>query len=254
MAEVLETIYFETLVGTESVKLPLPFINANFRAHVRVKDYLPHRLEDFAFAKVKRSIYDALSDDEQAGSSSDDQDETLDQYIDATKISGWEWRFYLRLEDAEPSGEGNTTDSLWVAVDNAAAQCLLSMNASDLRNSKRMVSRLREKLFYLWGDLEEHKTKKLLQTERGGKQARANQPPVDSDDDEDASGKSAHPLADATSLAPANRPFACCIKQYGVPIRETDELKADAGERQRWQRMYGLFGTQIAASETANAE
>jgi len=47
-------------------------------------------------------------------------------------------------------------------------------------------------------------------------------------------------------LAPRNKPFTCCIKQYGVKVEEKDPLKADAGNGQRWQRVFGLFGTFIA--------
>lgn len=47
------------------------------------------------------------------------------------------------------------------------------------------------------------------------------------------------------NLAPKNKAFTCCIKQYGVKVDEDDPTKADASDEQRWQRMFGLFGTQI---------
>ncbi|KAM3512831.1 hypothetical protein MY11210_003536 [Beauveria gryllotalpidicola] len=231
--ELLEQIYFETLIGNDAAKLPLPFINANYRASVRVKDYLPHRLEDFAYPKLKGDIYDALSDS-QPESSDDDEAYNIDSFVSSEKIAGWEWRFYLLLEDVRDS-ETEPRDKVWVTVDNHAAQCLLNMNACDLRNSKRTLSTLREKLFHLWGDLEERKTQTLLRIEKAEKQARANKPPADSDDEEAS-----------VAVVPTNLPFTCCIKQYGVKLREADEAKADAGEGKRWQRMYGLFGTQIS--------
>lgn len=46
-------------------------------------------------------------------------------------------------------------------------------------------------------------------------------------------------------LAPNNKAFTCCIKQYGVKVDEGDRSKANAGEGQRWQRMFALFGTQV---------
>lgn len=234
VAELLEQIYFETLIGQDAAKLPLPFINANYRTSVRVKNYLPHRLEDFAFAKLKGDVYDVLSDAE-SESSVDSDDETMDRFVTSTKIAGWEWRFHLLLEDARDP-DSDQKDTVWVTVDNHAAQCLLNMNASDLRTSKHTLSQLREKLFYLWGDLEEQKTEKLRRKEKAEKQARANGAPQDSDDETSGAGR----------LMPANLPFSCCIKQYGVKKREADEAKADAGEGRRWQRMYGLFGTQIS--------
>jgi protection-of-telomeres protein 1 len=50
---------------------------------------------------------------------------------------------------------------------------------------------------------------------------------------------------DADIIVPKNKAFTCCIRQYGVKVDEEDAAKADAGEGQRWQRMFGLFGTQI---------
>jgi protection of telomeres protein 1 len=46
-------------------------------------------------------------------------------------------------------------------------------------------------------------------------------------------------------LAPRNKPFTCCVKQYGVKVKEKDPSKADAGNGERWQRMFGLFGAFI---------
>lgn len=239
-------MYFETLVGTDATKLPLPFINANYRASVRVKNYLPHRLEDFAFAKLKGNVYDVLSDAE-SDSSDDSEDATLDRFVTAERIAGWEWRFHLLLEDArDDSDDAAQKDEVWVTVDNHAAQCLLNMNACDLGNSKSEVAKLREKLFYLWGDLEEQKAKRLQRKAKADRQARTNAPPADSDDEEKGGPSS--------GIAPANRPFSCCIKQYGVKMREADEAKADAGEGRRWQRMYGLFGTQISVPDMVRTE
>ncbi|EGX91443.1 telomere-binding alpha subunit central domain protein [Cordyceps militaris CM01] len=245
VAELLEQFYFETLIGKDAAKLPLPFTNANYRATVRVTDYLPHSLADFAFPKRKTGMYHALSSDgESEPSEGGDDEQTMDRHVTSEKIVGWEWRFHLLLEDAQDPDAAHH-DKVWVTVDNHAAQCLLSMNACDLRNSKAVVARLREKLFYLWGDLEEKKTARLQRREKVEKQARANGPPVDSDDEEAAS---------AAAVVPANRPFSCCIRQYGIKMREEDEGKADAGEKKRWQRMYGLFGTQISVPDMARAE
>ncbi|KAJ6785819.1 hypothetical protein PWT90_06038 [Aphanocladium album] len=251
VAELLETSYFDTIVNAEATKLPLPFINAKYRANVRVKDYRPHRLEDFAFARIKADIYDALSDPESESSSDDDDDEAarMDRFVESKKIKGWEWSFQLLLEAATGS-DAETKDCVWVTVDNHAAQCLLNLNAGDLKNSKTLVAQLREKLFYLWGDLEEHKTKKLLRGAQAEKQARANGPPADSDDDDDDDDDE-----DAAAPVPAkNLPFSCCIKQYGMKRDEADEAKADAGQGKRWQRMYALFGTQIYVPDMSRTQ
>ncbi|RKF58981.1 putative telomere-binding alpha subunit central domain-containing protein [Erysiphe neolycopersici] len=49
----------------------------------------------------------------------------------------------------------------------------------------------------------------------------------------------------STKITPSNKAFKCCIQQYGVKVPENDVSKADAGNHQRWQRLYGLFGTII---------
>ncbi|OAA66122.1 telomere-binding alpha subunit central domain protein [Cordyceps fumosorosea ARSEF 2679] len=237
VAELLEQVYFETLIGKDAAKLPLPFTNASYRASVRVKNYLPHKLEDFAFARLEGDVYDVLSDPEYDSSSSDDDnEEDMNSYVTSEKIIGWEWRFHLLLEDAQDADA-----NVWVTVDNHAAQCLLAMDACDLRNSRAVLSRLREKMFHLWGDLEELKTCKLQGRAAAERRARANGPPADSSDVEEAAA-----AASSEAEMPSNLPFSCCIKQYGVTVREADEDKADAGKGRRWQRMYGLFGTQIA--------
>jgi protection-of-telomeres protein 1 len=46
-------------------------------------------------------------------------------------------------------------------------------------------------------------------------------------------------------FVPKNKAFTCCIRQYGVEVDEKDPVNANAGEGKRWQRMFGLFGTQI---------
>lgn len=46
-------------------------------------------------------------------------------------------------------------------------------------------------------------------------------------------------------IKPKNKPFECCIKQYGIKVAEEDPEKADAGEGKRWQRVFGLWGTLI---------
>jgi protection-of-telomeres protein 1 len=49
----------------------------------------------------------------------------------------------------------------------------------------------------------------------------------------------------AMTLVPRNKAFTCCIKQYGVQVKEDESGKANAGNGKRWQRMFALFGTNI---------
>jgi protection of telomeres protein 1 len=48
--------------------------------------------------------------------------------------------------------------------------------------------------------------------------------------------------------AVSNKAFTCCIKQYGVKIKEDEPSKANAGNGTRWTRMFGLFGTNIVGT------
>lgn len=50
---------------------------------------------------------------------------------------------------------------------------------------------------------------------------------------------------DGPDLSPSNKAFTCCLQQYGIKEPEENEGKADAGPGRRWQRVFGLFGTQI---------
>lgn len=199
---------------------------------MRVVDFRPSALEDFARAKKKTSEFDVLSDNEYSDSGSESEQ---DMMVEFTTIRDWEWCFYLALEDAAVA-EGQQKNTVWVAVDNQAAQCLMDLDATNLRHDRQNLDALRQKLFYLWGDLEEHKKRKRSEN------ARKDGPPPDSSDDEDGPPESKGPEQ------VANRPFGCCLRQYGVKVSEQDPSKADAGEGKRWQRMYGFFGARISGT------
>jgi protection-of-telomeres protein 1 len=99
------------------------------------------------------------------------------------------------------------------------------------------------------------------------------QPPVDSDDEDknqrrqtktqsksinasvlskrdSNAGTKGQASADAKQQSSAelqikNKAFTCCIKQYGVQIDEKHPSFANAGNGKRWERRFGLFGTEI---------
>lgn len=238
--DILEPVYLETDVNGEQVKLRLPFVNMNYRANVRVVNFMPPDLEDFAQPK-KSTEYWMLSDNEES-----DADLGLDgeAMMDRATAKEWEWRFFLELEDASlPKDNQGEKKTLWVAVNNSSAQCLINMDASDLQADQKSLDTLRHRLFFLWDELEEKKnreeeSKRRAALAKGG----INRPPLHSSDDESSSPQK----QDVIPSQVHNRPFTCCIQQYGVQVPEEDPLKADAGEGKRWQRMFGLFGTRIA--------
>ncbi|KAM0235797.1 hypothetical protein ACHAPO_005583 [Fusarium lateritium] len=236
LSEITSIVHHETTIEGESVKVPLPFVNLNYRANVRVVDFSPSNLADFAYPK-KESEYDILSDDGEDSVSDDDSEDdqqpsqmTLDTFA---RVRNWEWRFFLELEDAFDNNK-QKKQRLWVLVDNQAAQCLTGLDASNLRQDKELLSTLRDKLFTLWGNLEEKKTVAQEAVRKG-------KPPADSDDENEQKTGGNESKTQLT-----NRSFPCCIQQYGIKVTEPDPSKASAGDGKRWQRMFRLFGTMIA--------
>lgn len=144
--------------------MALPFVNQRVRARVRVVDFTPDKIQDFARSK---------------------DDETYNEwnpYSDTTSLSDtnqWEWAFYILVEDAKPS-TGEESMQLPLQIFGEEAINLLGIAPVDLRKNKNILNLLKEKLFTLWGDLEEV--------------------------------KSAGQLESGTS----NKPFECCITEFGV--------------------------------------
>ena len=238
LTNMTKPVLHEDVRGGESLKLELPFVNVNFRANVRVVDFYPSQLEDFACPNRRRAgEYDMLSDKDE--SELDGSDDDTDMVIDSNEPVDWTWHFYVKVEDALVP-EGQTPCTAWVCVDNEAAQMLLGEDASDLRHDERGLAIMRNQLFLLWGNLEDYKAsiEKRVLAARSLNHLR---PPAHSDDEEDAA--KAQPRVTAVS----NREFGCCIRQYGVKVREDDDTKASAGDGWRWQRMFGLFGTKICS-------
>lgn len=201
-------------------------------------DFFPPELENFACCK-KTTEYEVLSDngdsDLSSAESSGEEDDTTNDSITKRR---WEWKFHLQLEDAAV-GPNQHKERFWVAVDNQAAQCLMNLDASDLKRDPETMDNLRQRLFLVWGELEEHKVREEEKREKAVQAAKMGQAPDDSDDEEGPQ------MVDSKVT---NRPFSCCIRQYGVKVREPDQGKADAGEGRRWQRMFGLYGTRISGT------
>ncbi len=114
----------------------MPFVCAKYRAVVRVVDFYPNKLEDFACSR-QASEFDVLSDN--SGDSSDESDDSAGEsspLYHSSSIGGrveriWEWRFALCLEDAAPQGRGRPKNRFWAMVDNPDAQLLTSLDACE---------------------------------------------------------------------------------------------------------------------------
>ncbi|PHH69950.1 hypothetical protein CDD80_6344 [Ophiocordyceps camponoti-rufipedis] len=219
LSQLAQPITYETMIDDEPVKLQLPFINANYRIVARVLDFHPSQLEHFS-RRVKDTDIDHLSDNNPDSDS--DSDASVSSKNTNTK---WEWHFHLQLEDASLPNDQSKT-SIWLLVNNQAAQCLLGLDANDLTRDTDLCAALRQRLSILWGDPVDRKV-------RFAETMRADQPPSHTPEGNQA------PVA-------SQLPFSCCVRQYGVMVPERDASLADAGEGRRWRRVFGLFGTKIA--------
>ncbi|KAJ8129529.1 hypothetical protein O1611_g4102 [Lasiodiplodia mahajangana] len=245
LSSILEPVQWKTTVDGEAVTLTLPFACAKYRTIVRVVDFRPRKLENFATWR-KSTESDVLSDysSDSASTSGDDNHGSLDRYS-GKKI--WEWRYALQLEDVNPKSKG-IKDKFWAVVDNIEAQQLTGLDACNLREDPDMLNNLREQLFKLWGNLEEAKMQEQQRQITNQRRVAANQPPpsspakIGSEFSRQTNGAD-HGNQDGIALS--NKPFACCVRQYGVRVREPNPRWADAGDGYRWVRAFGLFGTKI---------
>lgn len=213
-------------------------------------DFHPSSLEDFAVSR-RRTDNDCLSDN-----SADDIDPDSDEDEGAGARSRrnrvWEWRFALKLEEVQPPALAARKDhqrpppAAWVHVGNPQAQLLTDIDARDLRapDGEQHLGRLREQMFKLWGDLEERKVDlEARKWERKDRISRKMPPPSSGADggeaEEEAAGQGLGQIS--------NKPFACCIQQYGVKVEADDGEDDNAGGGKKWQRVFGLFGTKIAS-------
>ncbi|KAK4984578.1 hypothetical protein LTR66_008448 [Elasticomyces elasticus] len=113
----------------------LPFMNAKWRARLRIIDFYPKDLADFS-----RPIPD--------------------------EPDAWQWAFHLYVEDSSVS-RGEPSNMVLDVVGQDAVY-LLKLDACDLKKgdppAKLTLAKLREKLFVLWGDLEERRRTKAAGT------------------------------------------------------------------------------------------
>jgi hypothetical protein len=195
-------------ISTSGIRYRLPFQNLCYLTTVRVVDFYPPLLEDFAVHKEQVSLA---------------YNRKHDPASRTFKI--WEWRFCLLVEGSFPATLGQSNERAKLFVSNYEAEHLLQLNAVDLRRRSEVLGQLREKLFILWGDLEERKRRAI---ETGNK---------------------------SLDIGPvSSKPFNCCIMEYGVrcshprdPNKGHDGRSYGCADRDcfGWERRFGLLKTTI---------
>ncbi|KAF2087850.1 hypothetical protein K490DRAFT_65130 [Saccharata proteae CBS 121410] len=203
-----------TYTTPAGISLTLPFINAKYRARVRVVDFMPPDLRDFS-----RSVADPTYNDTPFTPTPSTNPSSL---ISTPSQPKWEWSFCLLVEDASqpPTGNGTPPDRIPLLIHDKNAEGLLKMDACDLRKNRKSLNQLREKLFILWGDLAELKE------------------------------KGQDPFDEATARLRSSRAFETGVMEYGVRIGGEDEGEDGdevVGEDDGfgWRRMFQMFGTTI---------
>ncbi|KAK0735527.1 hypothetical protein B0T21DRAFT_333719 [Apiosordaria backusii] len=244
----LETCYIHAEMDTDVVKLPVPFVNQKYLSFVRVVDFAPSSMEDFAVSR-KITQYQDLLDSEGSDQSSLDEDESSGGDNDPTVRRVWEWRFSLLLEDASPTDGRSSPSQVWVVIDNPSAQCLTNLDSDDLRKNNKCLSQLRDTMRILWGNLEEVKASKEVDSKnqapkqqersrpnsRSGGGKHTQMPNIDSDEEEQANAHERQDEPGSKEIPLVNKPFMCCIKQYGVRT----------GKKDKWMRVFAMDGVRI---------
>ncbi|EED12893.1 telomere-binding alpha subunit central domain protein [Talaromyces stipitatus ATCC 10500] len=140
----------------DNIQYRLPFQCVKYRTTVRVVDFFPPNIADFAVPYIPKSS---------SSSSSDDEDDITSE----TPGIRWEWRFCLLVEDAQIL-PGQPRDRVKLFVSGSDAEFLLKLDAVNLRKNKETFIRLQEKLCILWGDLEERKSSGMDTQQKGPSQ------------------------------------------------------------------------------------
>lgn len=114
----------------EGAKYILPFQNIKSRTTVRVVDFFPSNLADFAVPCSKVSEFDCLSDRDDSQNESGNDSRSSCGGIATSGEKRWEWRFRLTLEDGQGQKQEDKA-AVDVYVAGQDAECLLKLDAEE---------------------------------------------------------------------------------------------------------------------------
>lgn len=175
----------------------LPFQNVKYKTRMRVYDYFPDNLQDFCVP-----VPDYHGEEGSSITPSQTQSQPTE----------WEWQFFLLVGDINADTDKNVP-LMTVQICGQDADYLLNAEAKDLRRDTRALRQVKEKLFVLWGDLQEKKD----ETMKSGEELRKE------------------------GVVVSSRPFEGFIREFGVGVKTRDGTVLD----NRWERMFAMFGTRI---------
>lgn len=131
-------------------------------------------------------------------------------------------------------------------LSNSSLRYSMMINAtSSLREKPDVLAKLREKLFCLWGDLEEQKIARLEKEKSVLQETDTN----GSAQITIGTGADGEPKEEIQELS--SKPFEACIKEYGVHFPPSLCMQSDAcssescAEMEHWTRRFRLFDVKI---------
>ena len=95
-----------------------PFTLAKYRANVRVVDYFPDKIEDFAVG-YRATEFDMLSDYSGGEDTDLEEDRRLFRKGKGFRKDTWVWRFALKVADIDSR---DSNDHIWLMVDNQGSR------------------------------------------------------------------------------------------------------------------------------------
>lgn len=107
----------QNIKSPDGIEYQLPFQNIRYRSVIRVVDFFPPKLEDFAVPQKPKQTGRSASDD-------DDGDNN-----NSSSFVRWSWRFCLLVESAATPPPGESRERMPLFVAGPEAEYLLRMDA-----------------------------------------------------------------------------------------------------------------------------